>query len=116
MGSSVGTRMAIGVVAGTTSEIKVPLEFTPRKVELLNSGGLAKAVWTDTMPHDSFIKEITDGTITYDTSGGVTPVEQLELDVLDTSTPPVPLTRGFLIGTDSDINDTGEDIHWVAYE
>lgn len=110
MGSTVGTRMVTGTAVGTTAEIKVPLEFTPRKVEVLNVDGLAKGVWTDTMAAASVVKTITDGTMTFETSGGITPVEQRELD--DEADP----ARGFTIGTDSDINDTDEVIHYVAYE
>ncbi len=110
MGSNVGTRMAIGTLPGTGAEIEVALDFEPRKVEILNVDGLASGVWTDTMPADSVLKQITAGTMTFETSGGITRVEQQELD--DGASP----ARGFLIGADADLNASAEDIHWVAYE
>lgn len=110
MGSTVGTRMVIGTVEGTAAEIKVPLEFAPRKVELLNVDGLVTALWTDTMPAGAAVKRVTAGTMTYVVTGGVTRVPQQELD--DGQDP----GRGFTIGTDADINAAGETIHYVAYE
>jgi hypothetical protein len=102
--------MAIGTAPGTGAEIKVPLEFEPRKVELFNVDGLVKAVWTDTMPAGAAMKEVTAGTKTYIVTGGVTRVTQQELD---SGQDP---GRGFTIGTDTDINASSEVIHWVAYE
>lgn len=110
MSSSVGARIARGKVEGTTSEIKIGLEFAPRKVELFNVDGLVKGVWTETMAPGEVMKTITDGTITFESSGGITQVEQQELD--DKADP----GRGFTIGTDANLNASGEDIHWVAYE
>lgn len=110
MGSTVGTRMAVGSVTGTGALIKVPLEFAPRRVELLNRSGLATAIWTETMPPGSAVKRITAGTMTYIVTGGVTQVEQQELD--DGQDP----GRGFTIGTDADLNVSGEVVHWTAFE
>lgn len=93
-------RVLTGAVTGTGSAISVrTVGFRPRKVELLNTDGLATAQWTSSMADDSFVKRVTAGTMTAPTSGGVT-----------------PLSDGFTIGTDSDINASAETIHWVAYE
>lgn len=112
MSSPDAIRMKTGKVTGTTSLIKVPLPFTPRKVELTNVDGLVLLSWSNSMDQDSGLKTVqgTPVVISVITSNGITAVTQLELD--DGSDP----TRGFTIGTDSDVNASTEVIHWVAYE
>jgi hypothetical protein len=108
--------MLTGKVTGTGSEIKVEFtDFTPRKVELRNADSADEMTWVDTMPAGYGLKRLAAGTGSLVTTGGVTPVYQ---DVLS---PPVGESpqdpgRGFLIGTDSDMNVADEIIHWVAYE
>lgn len=114
MGSSVGTRMVAGKVDGTGAAINISLPFTPKKVELYNVDGDCFGVWTDTMAAASMQKTVTSGAGTTDisfvTTGGVTAIEQLELD--DGASP----GRGFTIGADTDVNVSAEVIHYVAYE
>lgn len=116
MGSNVGSRMLTGKVTGTGAQIKVGLpDFTPRKVVLRNVTSGDEMVWTNTMDADAGFKRLAAGTGALVSSGGVTPVYQ---DVLS---PPVGGTpqdpgRGFLIGTDADINVAAEIIHWEAHE
>jgi len=87
-----------GSMPGTGALITITTGFKPRKVELFNSAGLAKAEKTDTMLADSSYKTITAGTATY-------PADLITLTA-----------NGFTIGTDSDLNVAGEDLHWVAHQ
>ena len=99
MGSGI-TRMRTGSFAGTGAEISIEtVGFTPSKVEILNEGGLATAVWTDTMADGEALKQVTAGTLSKVTTNGVT-----------------PLTQGFKLGADTDLNVSGELVHWVASE
>jgi len=116
MGSTVGSRMETGKVTGTGAEIKVSLpDFTPRKVVLRNVASGDELAFVDTMNAGEGFKRVAAGTGALITTGGVTLVYQ---DVLS---PPVGGTpqdpgRGFLIGTDADINAVGEEIQWEAHE
>jgi hypothetical protein len=89
-----------GMVTGTGASLDVTsVGFRPRRVEIMNVEGLCLAKWQDSMPDASAVKQITDGTMTYITSLGIT-----------------PLAGGFRIGADTDLNVSGEDIHWMAQE
>lgn len=114
--------MKTGYFDGTGAEVKVAIpEFTPRRVELVNSEGLITLVHTDRMPAASGLKTVqgTPVVISYITSGGITLVEQLELDSeVDRTDPANPvnvISRGFKVGTDS-VNASGEDVFWTAWE
>lgn len=88
-----------GAVIGTGANLDVrTVGYRPRRVELFNETGLVTAVWTDSMADAAGIKRITAGDATVMTAG-VT-----------------PLSDGFRIGTDADVNAVGEVIHWVAHE
>jgi len=99
MGSGVN-RMVTGsvVLAGTAYNVRT-VGFRPRKVELMNSTGLVLARWQSSMPDASAMKQVTAGTISYVTSNGIT-----------------PLSDGFTIGADSDINAADERVHFAAWE
>lgn len=100
-----------GTVVGTGSQLKVEfVEFTPRKVVLRNVVSDDEMVWVDTFPADAGWKSLKAGGTEYVTTGGVTVVYQ---DTLSDGQDP---GRGFLIGTDSDINANTETIHWEAWE
>lgn len=90
-----------GAVNGTGANLDVKtVGFRPRRVELVNEGGLVKAVWTDTMTEGRGFKQITAGTLSQIGAGlGIT-----------------PLSNGFRIGADTDVNVDGEKIHWIAQE
>ncbi|MDX1390316.1 MAG: hypothetical protein R3344_14090, partial [Acidobacteriota bacterium] len=68
-------------------------------VRLLNVDGLVKLEWNNTMPDAAGLKQVTAGTLSYITSDGVT-----------------PLSNGFTIGADTDVNVSGEVVHWEAEE
>lgn len=93
-----------GAVVGTGAAIDVrTVGFRPRRVELYNKAGLCYAVWLDTFSDGHMVKTVDSGAGTTDvadvTSNGIT-----------------PLSDGFRIGTDADLNAAGEVIHWVAHE
>ena len=91
--------MKTGAIAGTGSAIDVTVVgFRPRRVDLFNGDGTTVAFWTDTMADAAGVKIVTAGTISVMTAG-IT-----------------PLCNGFTIGTDADLNASGEVINWVAYE
>jgi len=88
-----------GAVTGTGANLDVrTVGFRPRRVELYNVTGLVSAVWTDSMADAAGLKRVTAGDATVMTAG-VT-----------------PLSDGFRIGTDADVNAVGEVVHWVAHE
>jgi hypothetical protein len=86
-----------GSLLGTGANIKINCGFKPKKVELFNEDGLASAEKSYTMAAAVAMKRVTDGTLTAAAS-----VCTLEDD-------------GFTIGTDTDINVSGETLHWLAY-
>jgi len=99
MGSGVN-RMMTGAVTGTGSALNVrTVGFRPRVVELLNVGGNVTAKWVEGMADASAVKYITDGTQSLITSDGIT-----------------PLSDGFTIGADTDINVDTELVRWIAHE
>jgi hypothetical protein len=88
-----------GAITGTGANLDVrTVGFRPRRVELINLTGLVTAEWVDTMADGTGIKRVTAGDMTAMTVG-IT-----------------PLSDGFRIGTDADVNGAGEQIHWVAHE
>lgn len=122
MSSGVGSRMKTGYFDGTGAEVKVAIpEFTPRRVELINSEDLITLVHTDRMPAASGLKTVqgTPVVLSFITTGGITLVEQLELDsevdVTDPANPVNVISRGFKVGTDS-VNASGKDVFWTAWE
>lgn len=99
MGSGVNRMMAGSVtLPGTAYDVRT-VGFRPRKVELLNADGECLCHWQSSMPDASMVKTIAAGTTTYDVADGVT-----------------PLSNGFTIGADSDMNVDGEKVHWAAWE
>lgn len=103
MGSGVN-RMMTGSLVGTGSAINVrTVTFRPRKVEIFNVSGVCMAVWTNTMADASALKTVDSGAgatdISFVTSDGIT-----------------PLSDGFTLGADSDLNASGETVHWVAHQ
>lgn len=99
--SSGVTRVVTGAVTGTGAAISVAtVGFKPRCVELYNEGGLVSAVQTDTMEEARSLKRITSGTMSRTAAAeGVTLTDD-----------------GFDLGLDSDLNVSGELIHFVAHE
>jgi hypothetical protein len=90
-----------GAVTGTGANLDVTtVGFKPRRVELVNEGGLVTAEWTDSMTEGRGFKRVTAGDMTQIGAGlGIT-----------------PLSNGFRIGADTDVNVASEKIHWTAHE
>ena len=90
-----------GAVVGTGADLDVTtVGYRPRRVELVNETGLVTAVWTDSMTEGRGFKRVTAGTMSQMAAGeGIT-----------------PLSNGFRIGADADVNVDGEKVHWVAHE
>jgi hypothetical protein len=85
---------------GTGSALNVrTVGFRPRTVVLHNVDGTARAFWQDTMADAAGWKVVTAGTQSYMTADGIT-----------------PLSDGFQLGADSDLNVAGEVVHWEATE
>jgi len=96
--SSGNHRTFYGAVTGTGAALDVrTVGFRPKEVELLNTDGLATLKWTDSMKDDEGLKEITTGTKSFLASNGV-----------------IPLSDGFTMGADADLNAAGEVVHFVA--
>jgi hypothetical protein len=90
-----------GAVTGTGANLDVlTVGFRPRRVQLINLGGLVTAEWLDSMTEGRGVKRVTAGDMTQiAAAAGIT-----------------PLSNGFRIGNDADVNVAGELIHWVAFE
>ncbi len=98
--SSGAKRMVTGGVIGTGSAFNVKtVGFRPTRVEFFNADGLCHAYWQNTMANASMVLTITDGTITFETSDGIT-----------------PLADGFTVGANSDLNVATQVSHWVAFD
>lgn len=99
MGSGV-SRVMTGSLIGTGSAIDVrTVGFRPQRVVILNVTAPARGEWHDTMADASALKQITAGTASFVTTNGIT-----------------PLSDGFTLGSDADLNTAAEVVHWVAYE
>lgn len=93
-------RQVRGSFAGTGSAIDIStVGFRPNRVRLLNVTGLATLEWTESMADAAGLKEVTDGTKSFITSNGVT-----------------PLAAGFRLGADGDMNVSTEVVHYIAEE
>lgn len=96
-------RVVVESRLGTGSNITLYPGFLPRVVEILNVGGNCTAKWCEGMAAASMQKIVDSGSgatdISLVTSGGVT-----------------ASTASVIIGTDSDLNASGEQLHIICYE
>lgn len=98
--ASSNTRQMRGSFRGTGSALNVrTVGFRPRYIRLINTAGPDEASWHVDMADDSMHKRIAAGTGSMVTSGGIT-----------------PLSDGFTLGNDADMNASGELVHYVAEE
>lgn len=98
--ASSASREFRGSVLGTGASLDVrTVGFRPRHVRLLNQTGLCVAEWMDDMPDASAMKWVTAGTMSYISSNGIT-----------------PLSDGFRLGADTDLNVDGELIRWFCVD
>lgn len=99
MGSGV-SRVKTGSVYGTGVALDVrTVGFRPSVVHLFNQDSSDKLIWSDTMADAAGHKQLAAGGSSFITSNGVT-----------------PLSDGFRLGADADMNVDGELVHWVAFE
>jgi len=97
-------RSVNGAVEGTGSAINVrTVGFRPRRVELRNVDGDCMGFWQNDMADASMQKVV-------DSGAGATDISTVTSDGI------TPLSDGFTIGADSDLNASGETIMWVAHE
>jgi len=95
-----GTRIMTGSFYGTAADLEITtIGFRPKVVRIYNETDLSSAIWTDSMADDSALKTVTAGTMTAITTNGIT-----------------PLSNGFGLGADSDLNAAADLIHYVAEE
>ena len=98
--SSGVSRVRTGSFNGTGSLLEVrTVGFRPQRVTLLNVDGTVTGEWQLGMPDDSVAKRITAGTLSVPSANGV-----------------IPLSDGFSLGTDTDLNVAAERVYWTAYE
>lgn len=93
-----------GSVEGTGAAITLELGFRPHYLKVTNIDGLATLEWFNGMPDASGIKAITSGVISKILTNGITPTEGVAATT----------AAGFRIGTDTDINVSGETLHYFA--
>lgn len=95
--SAGSNRKVRGSFVGTGAQLDVSarIHFRPRSVKLWNLTGLTTAVWLEGMPDASAFKQINHDTAqnVYVTANGIT-----------------PLSNGFRVGTDADLNTSGETV------
>lgn len=94
------SRVATGsyLTDGTAAAITITCGFRPRYVYVMNSTSRDGMEWFDGMSDAHAIKTVAAGTRTAITSLGVT-----------------PSASGFIIGLDTDVNVTNEQIRWIAF-
>lgn len=92
------SREVIGTFVGTGADLDIEkVGFSPNRIEVHNVDGLCMAVWTNVMADDSMLKTITAGTMSKVTTDGIT-----------------PLSGGFTLGADTDLNVSGEEGFYIA--
>lgn len=96
MASGQGMPVRTGTYTGTGAAKTVVVGHKPKKVLIFNASDPAIAVHLDTMAAASFMSQ-EDGSTAFVTSQGVT--------LTDT---------GFTVGTNAQINASGDTIHWEA--
>lgn len=94
-----------GTITGTGAAITIPLGFTPSKVTILNRSDLSRYEWLKDMPQASALKQVTAGTISFITSGGISTFAGTEGGDV----------AGFIIGADANMNAEDDVIYWEAY-
>jgi hypothetical protein len=101
------TNIAVGsyLDTGTAAAITITCGFKPRYVCVYNvtaaSTGLVKMEWFEGMTAAHGIKTNDEGT----SETGITKITSLGITVSDS---------GFVIGLDTDLNVTSEQLHWMA--
>lgn len=82
---------------GTVADTTIDCGFKPRYVHIMNNTSGDEEYWAEGMADDSAMKRVAAGTGALITSNGITPT-----------------THGFILGLDTDILVSGEQITYVA--
>ena len=99
MGSGV-SRVMTGSFVGTGASLNVrTVGFRPRAVKLINVTSNDSLEWHNTMSDAAGYKCVAAGTRAMISTKGIT-----------------PLSNGFTLGADTDMNVAAEQVSWVAYE
>lgn len=89
-----------GTFVGTGAQLDITkVGFRPKKVVLKNQTGLCTLEWFESMAEAAGYKTVTDGTESFITANGIT-----------------PLANGFRLGADADLNVLNEVVHYEAEE
>ena len=93
------TNVATGryLTDGTAAAFDITTGFKPRYVKVVNNTSRDEIVWIEGMADASGNKRVAAGTGTLITTLGIT-----------------PLSYGFTVGLDLDINVTSEQLSWIA--
>lgn len=90
---------------GTAAAFTITTGFTPRYVKVVNvtaaSTGLVMMEWFEPMADAYGIKTYDEGT----SETGITLITTLGI---------TPLSYGFTVGLDTDLNVTSEQLYWIA--
>jgi len=100
--ASGASKVVRGCFVGTGSAIDVrTVGFRPRSVKLMNVTGLVKGDWVESMADASALKQLNHASaqLSFITSNGVT-----------------PLSDGFRLGADTDLNVAAEIVHFECIE
>jgi len=99
MGSG-NQRTVTGAFVGTGANIDIrSIGFRPSMVKIINVNSDDSLQWFDTMADAAGLKSVKAGSNAMISTGGVT-----------------PLSDGFRLGNDADLNVSGEFCHYVATE
>ena len=82
----------------TAAAFNITLGFKPRYVRVVNEDGDCYYEWFEGMADSEAMKMLTGGTYAKQTTHGIT-----------------PLSYGFTVGLDTDINVTSQQLSWVAF-
>jgi hypothetical protein len=93
-----GNQQSYGAAVGTGANLDVrSVGFRPREVKIVNADSDDELYWTDTMADGTAYKRLKAGGGAMIATGGIT-----------------PLSDGFRLGADTDINVDGETFHFMA--
>ena len=96
-----GARAFTGAFRGTGADIDLKtVPFRPHRVQLMNLDSADQGQWQQGMDDGSMLKTLAAGASSLVTGGnGIT-----------------PLSQGFRLGADADLNVVGEEVHFTAWE
>lgn len=94
----------VGKITGTGAALNVEIGFIPSRVEIINETNLAKFSWDSNMTDGYAFKQITNGTLSLITTGGISDYAGDDDD-----------SAGFSLGTDAGLNANNDVIRFIAF-